>query len=245
MDYIESFRNRADKFLYAVTKYPHVMEQELTTAYNMMNIKDNDSILNIPDGGIDIKSYIKHKNITYYGFETSPDFAKYGFNLCDYKNIPLSNDVIDKILVLANLHHVDLYDREQIYNEFKRILKKGGYLIIGDVIKNSKQDKWLNVFVNKWNSAGHKGIFFDENDSLLLEKCNYIVNIKKEKYKWIFNNKNEMIDFIINLFGLDLFEKYNDRNVIIKYINEYLDYFETDDKCGFSWELIYFIALNP
>ncbi len=245
MDYIKAFNNRTERYLYAVNTYPHVLDNELNTAYNMMKIDDSNTIVNIPEAGIDLKKYINQKDIIYHGFEISPDFSKFGFELCDYTNIPLNSNTVDRILVLASFHHVNPTDRKIIYNEFRRILKKGGYLIIGDVIKNSKQDTWLNTFVNKWNSNGHIGIFFNEDDKLLLEKSDFIVDIEKVKYDWIFNNKDEMIDFTINLFGLDLFEKYHNKNDIIIYIQKYLDYFENGNKCGFSWELIYFIALYP
>jgi len=47
-----------------------------------------------------------------------------------------------------------------------------------------------------------------------------------------------MVDFVINLFGLDLIKK----DHLLSYIKEYLDYNNYGDKCSFDWELIYFIS---
>ena len=240
MNYINSFRNRCQKYMYAIKTYPHVMKEEFYNAYDMLNIKNLSgiSILNIPAAGIELGTYIGDNNY-YYNYETSPDFAKLGFNYCKYTDIPLKDNSMDRIIVLASLHHVEIENRINVYKEFKRLLKHNGYLIIGDVIKNSKQDRWLNEFVNKWNSKGHNGLFFDKDDSKMLEECGFIVNTKIKKYNWNFNNQDEMVDFILNLFGLDLLSEKKEKIKIINDVKEYLDYFENKDgSCGFKWELI-------
>lgn len=74
-------------------------------------------------------------------------------------DIPLKSQSVNKILCLASLHHLNNEERINTYNEFYRILKPNGKLIIADVIKNSNQSIWLNNFVNNYNSNGHNGIF--------------------------------------------------------------------------------------
>jgi SAM-dependent methyltransferase len=244
MDYIQSFKERYKKYLYAVDTYPNVMENELKIACEMMQIENNNVILNIPAAGTDLRKYIYEENknnIIYHEFETSPDFSSLGYKLCSYDNIPLENNTVDRIIVLASFHHVSIEERPKIYREFKRIMKDNALLVIGDVIKDSKQDKWLNEFVNKWNSRGHKGIFFDltnDDDKNLIEKEGFSVEIYKKKYTWNFHFENEMVDFVINLFGLDLIE----RDVLLDYIKQYLDYNTDGNKCWFDWELVYFIS---
>lgn len=256
MDYIESFKKRYQRYLYAVNTYPNVMDNELKIACDTMRIKDNNVILNIPAAGTDLKKYINHnthnnyKNITYYEYETSPQFSSMGYKLCSFDNIPLENNSVDRIIVLASFHHVRVEDRPKIYKEFKRILKEDGLFVIGDVIKNSKQDRWLNEFVNKFNSNGHKGIFFDNEDKKLLEDYGFDVEVELKKYKWEFKDREEMIDFIINLFGLDLLEN---KEELPYYIDEYLglnindipnqnNEIDRNNNYWFEWELIYFIS---
>jgi SAM-dependent methyltransferase len=241
MDYIESFKKRYQKYLYAVNTYPNVMDNELKIAYEMMKVEDDNIILNIPSAGTDLKKYIYNNNVTYHEFETSPDFSSVGYNLCSFENIPLESKSVDRIIVLASFHHVSIEDRPKIYKEFKRILKDDGLFVIGDVIKDSKQDKWLNEFVNKWNSKGHKGFFFDlstKNDENLLKRCGFTTEVYKKKYTWDFKDEKEMTDFVINLFNLDLME----RDHLINYIKEYLNYNSDENRCWFEWELVYFIS---
>ena len=67
MNYINSFRNRCQKYMYAIKTYPHVMKEEFYNAYDMLNIKNLSgiSILNIPAAGIELGTYIGDNNYYY------------------------------------------------------------------------------------------------------------------------------------------------------------------------------------
>ena len=69
-------------------------------------------------------------------------------------------------------------------------------------IKDSKQDYWLNTVVDKHNSIGHKGLFFDRSDEELFRKAGFDVRSEVASYFWYFNNKIELEDFVTNLFGI-------------------------------------------
>jgi SAM-dependent methyltransferase len=231
------------------------MSQEYEIACKMLSIDlppENKEIhiLNIPSGGIHLKEHIDRiipNPTTYYCFETSPDFAKYyqECKLCSYDQIPLPDQSIDRMIVLACLHHLQKKERLNFYRECQRLLTKNGRLIIGDVIKGSPQDRWLNQFVNQWNSAGHCGLFFDEDDKKDLEEAGFTVESHRSSYEWRFRDETEMVDFVLNLFGLDLFETSHQKTELIEFIPQYLEYVkENDGKCAFKWQLIYFIS-NP
>ena len=101
------------------------------------------------------------------------------------------------------------------------------------VLINSKQDKFLNTFVDCYNSSGHKGIFFDESEKYILEESGFRnIKIEIKEYNWYFNNTEEKIDFCKNLFGLD---KASDE-IILNGCNEILG------KDNFQWKLIYFVC---
>jgi len=240
--YNKTFDNRVKNYIYAQEKYPNVMKNEFEIAIKICELKSNDKFVNIPADNGFLFNYID-KTIEYIPFEINENFSKEtNYKLCKLNNLPLENNSIDKILSLASLHHFNNNDREEFYKEIKRILKvnNNGIFILGDVLKNSKQDKFLNEFVNKYNSNGHQGIFFHENDKFLLEKCGFnVIEIEYPKYKWNFTSKDEMCDYCINLFGLDLIISNED---VINGIKTYLDFYENKDDgcCYFIWQLIYF-----
>jgi SAM-dependent methyltransferase len=238
MDYLNKFNNRIEKFMYAVTKYQHCMENEFKEAINELDLKDGEILVNLAGGGLNLNNYITAK-IDYIPFDFSPEWCKYDnyIKCISYENIPLANESVDKIIILAVLHHFTEEEREKIYKECFRILKKSGKLIVADVIKNSKQDIWLNTFVNKYNPLGHTGKFFTFEDADKIKLLDFNVEIKNKKYCWWFNNKNELVDFIKNLFYLEISD-----DELICNINNVLNLYENENKYYFEWELIYFIC---
>jgi len=242
MNYEKTFKNRIESYLKAVKNYPNALNNEFITALDILNLKNNEVLLNIPAGGIPLHNYINPElNITYIAYDTHIGFTQYkdtGIDIkyCSWDHIPLHSNSIDKIICLASLHHLTISERKAVYNEFHRLLKPNGKLIIGDVIKNSNQALWLDYFVDEYNSGGHKATFFDENDSSLLEKQNFNVNTIIKSYDWIFDDHEDVYLFCKLLFGLDLIELTDTKlkigvDEILKYKNGKI-----------PWKLIYFIC---
>ena len=237
--YDESFKKRTKNYIYAQETYPNVMKNEFQITLSICDLKPYDKFVNIPaDNGLIRKKYLDD-TICYIPMEINELFHRItGYILCELNRLPLENKSVDKILTLASLHHFDINDRKKYYNEVKRVLKSNGIFVIGDIVKNSSQEHFLNEFVNNFNSQGHKGIFFSPDDKKLLEKCGFKVEIEYQTYPWKFNSIYEMCDYCKNLFGLDLIKKDED---IINGIKTYLDFYENDDgSCYFMWNLIYF-----
>jgi hypothetical protein len=235
MDYLTSFANRTHSYLNAINQYEHVLDEEINTAIQMLNLQKNDVLLNTFAGGIPIEKYInKDLNIQYLAFDTHKDFITQNIKYFTYDNIPVKSQSVNKIICLASLHHLNTNERHVLYNEFNRILTKNGTLIIADVIQNSTQAKWLNIFVNKYNSNGHNGTFFTNNDSTLIKTSGFNnVNISFQNYNWNFENDDSAIDFCKLLFGLNLC---NDNNLLLYNIKSYLQY----NNNKIPWKLIYF-----
>jgi SAM-dependent methyltransferase len=238
MDYTKNFKNRINSFMYAVNKYEHCMENEFKAVIEELNLNDGEILVNLGGGGLKINKYIT-KNIKYMPFDFSFEWCEIdnSVNYTSHKNLPFVNDSVDKIVILAMLHHFSDEERIELYKECNRILKKTGKLIIADVKRNTNQDVWLNKCVDKYNPFGHKGLFFDFDDAKLLESQSFNVDVKNKKYTWWFNDKPEMLDYIKNLFYMDISDAELDYN-----LNIVLEPFIMNDKYHFNWELIYFIC---
>lgn len=238
MDYIQKFNIRAKSYIYATTKYDNVLKEENINAIKMINPKENEKILHLCASGVDIKKYINIK-CELVEAETNKDFAFEGrLNYVDIFNLPYNDNTFDKVFILANLHHSSYNEREKIYKEINRILKPNGCFINGDVLEDSQEDYFLNVFVNKYNPLGHEGLFFSENDIKQLNNNNFESSYKIINYKWNFENKNILNDFCYNMFYL----KNIDKNEIFDKIKYYLDIEENNNFISWSWKLIYFFS---
>jgi SAM-dependent methyltransferase len=241
MDYNNTFTKRGKDYKYAIDTYPNAMDDEFRIAINICQIEESDIVLNIPSACIPIEKYFDTHPICYYQFETNEDFANLvGHKICSWTNIPLSNETCTKILCLASLHHSTNEERQVIYRECWRLLKPGGKLIIGDVAKGSNQDKWLNIFVNKYNSNGHNGKFWDDDDTFLLKQAGYTnIQIQNQEYFWKFPSNEGKLDFCKHLFGLDLANNELIQDGLSIYLNN------SKDDLNIKWNLIYFIATKP
>jgi SAM-dependent methyltransferase len=165
------------------------------------------------------------------------DFMNIDF---EFKKLPFEDKSFDRVVIMAVLHHISVENREVLYKECIRILKPGGRLVVSDVIKDSKQDYWLNTVVNKYNSIGHKGLFFDKSDEKLFKRVGFDVRSDVASYFWYFNNKAELEDFVTNLFGMDL------ANSVYDIVDQHLGLnVHGEEGFKFEWKLMYFIATCP
>jgi SAM-dependent methyltransferase len=237
-DYDKTFSMRGSQYKYAVEKYPNVLHEEFSNAATMIYKTGAASVVNIPAACVPLASYLS--SLEYTVFETNKSFADLtNTPWCSLDTIPILDDSIDCVISLASLHHASNKERCDFYNEVLRILRPNGNLIIGDVIKNSSQDKWLNEFVNKHNSAGHNGIFWSEKDMQLLVDSGFnSVEYCEISYFWNYDNVESMIDFSKNLFGLDKASN----TQIYQGIVEYLFPIFTNGAIKIPWKLGYFIC---
>jgi SAM-dependent methyltransferase len=238
MDYDKTFETRLHKYKYAIETYPHALDSEFKTAIRMCDLKPGMVLVNVLAAGVPLHKYILPDNV-YVPLESNEAFASLvGVSYSPLDKLRLSDNSVDVIISLASLHHVNDSEREVFYKECVRVLRPGGRLVIGDVMRGSKQDNWLNTFVNMYNSAGHNGQFWSAIDAQLLENVGFNVRIQNAKYTWEFESDTAMIDFCKHLFGLDCA---TDTQIVHGLIH----YLDAHDHC-IPWELMYFIAtLTP
>ncbi len=240
MTYSEQFTNRIKGYMYATSKYQNVLENENKTAVSMLNPTKGDKILHIAASGVNIKKYIDLEEIELIEVDQNEEFAIIGdVDFIDITQMPYDDNTFDKVIVIANFHHSNNTERELIYKEIFRILKPNGKFILGDVMKYSLQDFFLNGFVNHYNPNGHNGQFFDYYDLELFRKTGFSTKIENASYTWNFESKEELEDFAYNFFNIINLEKYK----TYKEIKKYLVVNQTDEgKITWNWRLIYFIA---
>ena len=192
MEYSTIFSKRAATYIYALKTYPAVLANEFHTAVDKCRLRDKDILLLIPCSCEHIQPYLP-SGVTCIEYETNKELAAATNKpYCQFHDVPLPNASATHILTLATLHHLTTEERLNYYTEAKRILQAGGRFVIGDVIKDSPQDHWLNTFVNTYNSYGHKGTFFTESDTSLLEQAGFKVEIEYATYTWDFQSQEEM-----------------------------------------------------
>ena len=108
---------------------------------NLVKTLPNEDGLKVLDAGCGeghlLELLIKrNKNNIYYGIDLTPEALKKAKERCpdvrfiegDLSKIDIEDSFFDFIICTETLEHVDAY--QKVINEFKRLLKPGGYLVI-------------------------------------------------------------------------------------------------------------------
>lgn len=241
--YKDIFNQRGKDYHKAMTKCPMARIQEFEPLINLLEIKQYDVVADIPSGGGYLRNYI-NPVITLYSIDSALEFLTYHTNtnrtICaDIDNIPLQNAFFNKIFSLAGIHHLN--NKILFFKEAYRLLQFDGIFGIADVKAGSKVDRFLNVFVDKYSSMGHEGLFLDGSTITDLELCNFeVVSAECVPCAWNFENKSEAIAFIKLLFGLDQASESD----IEAGINDYLGFYNENGKFCVNWELFYIKAIK-
>jgi len=223
-DYKSIFDKRAFQYIYASEKYPKIREQEFKSIIKQARINKGKNVLDLACGNATILNYLKD-DIKYYGIDPCANFLKKirqsNILVGSLRNLPFKNNYFDHIVCLTGLHHE--ISREEIYRECYRVLRDQGRLTIHDIKVDSNISIFLDTFVNFYNPLGHIGNYLGNADVSKLQKIGFITKTSVVKYEWIAKDKNQMFDFMKNLFGLEGLSLEIFANKITKYLDISVD----------------------
>lgn len=241
--YKEIFDVRAHQYHLAMKLAPSARDEEFLNSIAVLEtqkkLKKSDVIIDIPSGGCYLKKYLPSE-INYIACEESESFIKqteYDKNIQveyfqDNLLTQIKSDSIDVLFSIAGLHHNP--NLKKLFSEISRVLRGDSFAVLADVRKGSKQDFFLNQFVDQNSSFGHKGIFLDEKiiDDLKASRLE-VVTDKICEYYWHFADEEKMVLFCRNLFGID---KASDEK-ILESIKFHLGVEYGEGKVSLSWSL--------
>ncbi|MEP0986413.1 class I SAM-dependent methyltransferase [Ekhidna sp.] len=234
--YEEIFNQRGRSYHLAMDKYPAARDEEFKTLVKKLNQSSGSVILDLPAGGGYLHDYL-NEDVKYLAYDFSGEFNDQhsGIHKCKESRIDLDDESVFEVVSLAALHHI--VARKDFYAEMYRILKPGGRMIIADVKVADKISRFLNGFVDQWNSMGHQGKFIRNEDDSEIRNAGFEVLVEKESYFWHFENEPSALEFFRLLFGLDL-------NPSDEELKKALLELGANDNKGFSvsWGLCYLIC---
>ncbi len=151
--------------------------------------------------------------------------------------IPLEDDSVDVVATLSNLHHIP--DKGLIFEEFSRVLRKGGRLVASDVANKTKVQKYFDVPVDKFCSTGHKHKFLDKK--LAKELCNKshlrLMEFSIYDVPWVFDDEEQAKWFLHTIHDATCTPE-----ECLKEAKNYLGYSNEGRKFLLNWKLFYLIA---
>lgn len=207
MDYSTIFAARANLYRDAQVRWPEIRRAELECFTGLLALQGNERVLDAPAGNGVLRGYLP-EGCDYVAQDPAQDFA----HACHVQELEvccaplrasgLEGQSFDVVASLTGLHHE--CRREEIYAEWWRVLKPGGRLVAMDVEEGTAVGRFLNGFVDQWNSQGHRGEFLNHADECSLQALGFIeVERLQCEYEWTAADERQMADFMCQLFGLD------------------------------------------
>lgn len=244
--YQDIFSSRADRYHAAMAACPRAREEEFAAAVELLQVDGGETICDVPSGGGYLAGFID-KPATYLFVETSSYFAAHcplarGDSVIEssIERLPLDDGSVDRLLSLAALHHV--LDKRQALREFARVLAPGGRAVVADVAAGSDTGRFLNEFVDRYNSMGHDGRFLEASFYDAFSGAGLVLDaVEHRELRWNFPSETEMVDFSKQLFGMDL----ADAGEVRAGIDRYLGSETTPSGVAMRWQLSYAAALKP
>lgn len=112
-------------------------------------------------------------------------YPNYSFQVLEHNQLPISDHSIDYILIVAVLHHVSTNEISLYLNEFLRVLKHSGTIIVIEPYLCSKSPL-CNWFMNWYDSGQH--IRNEENYVSLFGESHFQCEIiKRFKKGFLYN----------------------------------------------------------
>ncbi|WP_376695977.1 class I SAM-dependent methyltransferase [Wenzhouxiangella sp. EGI_FJ10305] len=207
--YQDIFDLRGERYHAAMRRCPRARRDELALLPDAIDIRAGETLIDAPAGGGYLAralnpgvDYIAVEPVRSF-FERCPEGKHRTKVFSGLARIPLPDGCADAVVSLAGLHHEP--DLPAVFEELFRLLRPGGRFAMADVARGSPPDTFLNDFVHRHNSAGHRGEFFDESVVGLLSRAG-LVSIRLDycDIGWRFEDENEMLAFVRDLFGIDL-----------------------------------------
>ena len=251
MNYRDIFQQRGHLYNEAHGIAPHARDAEAAMLIQWLQPKPGETIVvTSAGGGYDscrIAEYLAPESATIICVEPSERFSSLIPDTFQVHNVPLDRIPIpdaqaDAVINLAALHHCE--NRDELFNEWGRLLKPGGRIILADVEAGSSNGAFLNTVVDRFTPGGHEGIFLVPGElQHWFEGKGYLhCEEKLESYQWIFQHQEEMVRFSHSLFGM---EQANDEQ-ILEGISRYLGVLQLNSgsQVAYPWSLRFFRAFK-
>lgn len=203
--YAEIFEKRANEYHHAMTSSPSARNSEFRAVLDPIRDAAPGRVCDMPSGGGYLAAHL-WPGMSYLAIDPATDFfvewpAHLQRIVAEITNVPLPDGSADYIVSLAGLHHEPSLPR--VFEEMRRLLRRGGRVVLADVATDTAPARFLNGFVAENCPLGHDGRFLDGNTSPALAAAGLqVAEDRMVDVPWLFETLDEAGEFCRHLFGM-------------------------------------------
>lgn len=196
MEYQDIFAHRGGAYHDAMLRHPDARNAEFTRLFTHDEPRAGQRVLDIPAGGGYLRRHLP-PGVELVGLELTAGFGA-GVPVLE-RMAPWNFGVFDHIVCLAALHHID--DQAAFLRGLLARLADGGTLHLADVAPDRGIARFLDGFVGRYTSTGHRGRYLPR-DPQWFAAIGRVSRIEETSCPWTFEDEAQMVDFCGSLFGL-------------------------------------------
>jgi SAM-dependent methyltransferase len=234
--YAAVFEKRAAEYDYAMKFAPKARDAEFMALLEPLSGLSPGLVCDVPAGGGYLAPYLP-RGFEYVGVEPTSEFLtdwpdglrKVSSGMTD---VPLAPESVDYIVSLAGLHHEP--DLRPVFDEFRRMVRDSGRVIVSDAASGTAPALFLNGFVDENNPLGHDGRFLDDSTASLLEASGFAIRDDRLlDVPWSFASATEAGEFCRHLFGTSSL----DANEVSRALDREIGFDWSEGRPSLRWKL--------
>lgn len=234
--YEDLFQVRGAPYDIAMSLFPDARREEFLNTIQRADLKPDQSVGDVPAGGGYLARYLP-KTVHWLGHEPCASFGSGGTDR-ELLPLPWTDGAVDAAISIAGVHH--LADKRPLFAELARTVRAGGRFVLADVHEGSDVSGFLDGWVDRHNSTGHKGAYLgDHTLNELLETGWQILSAERVSFHWRFPDTAGMGEFCHRMFDLRTCRPEETAHAI----EADLGIDQLEDEVGMRWELFMIVAM--
>ena len=204
LDYVDIFRRRGAQYHAAMQRCPAARDAEFAALWRRTSCPKRERILDVPSGGGYLADALTRMDpahgCTITSLEFSDGFQEGATVVEPDAPWPLASTGFDRLICLAAMHHVSKWS--ELLSKMGQMLCIGGLLHLADVPNDSGISHFLDEFVDRHTTTGHKGFYRDFATCVWPDGLE-VLPVETCSCPWHFSSLEACLLFCSELFGLE------------------------------------------